>query len=192
MSNPKTIVVLGADRVGKSTIIENTRRFLHHALPEARVKKLHFSGPQPHHNSPIEQYTDPFNEARREGMDYILCDRGFSEVCFYDRFRRNLNTSEEWANAAESYFAAYSEELHVFMIERDWEWSLPHHIEELKQILPPGTTEYYMSRELQIRKKEHNEYYFYMSNYLKNRSLLKNVRYISPSEPDYSLLIKVD
>ena len=181
---PRTIVVLGADRVGKSTIVKNTQDEL--ISQDVCVRTLHFSGPQPHHHTPIQQYLDPFQSALEEKAQVVICDRGFSEVCFYEKFRRNLEISEEWANSAESYFSAYSETIKVFLVERTWQWSLPHHIIELKSLYP-GCSDYYLEMQLKTRQKEHEEYYAYMKDYLANRSLLCDFRIISPETEDFSL-----
>jgi len=181
---PRTIVVLGADRVGKSTIVKNTQDEL--VSRDVCVRTLHFSGPRPHHHSPIQQYIDPFQSALEERAQVVICDRGFSEVCFYEKFRRHINISEEWANSSESYFAAYSETIKVFLVERDWEWSLPHHIAELNSLYP-NCSGYFMEMQLKARYKEHKEYYSYMKDYLYNRSLLLNIQTISPESPDFSL-----
>jgi hypothetical protein len=176
---PKTIVVLGADRVGKSTLVENTKKDL--VSKDICVRSLHFFGPQPHHHSPIQQYIDPFQSALEEKAEVVICDRGFSEVCFYERFRRNISISEEWANSAESFFAAYSSKIKVFLVRRSWEWSRPFHIEEIKD-LHPGCSEYFVSTQLKAREKEHREYYKYMCDYLSHRSLLTDIQVISPSK----------
>ena len=181
---PRTIVVLGADRVGKSTIVKNTQNDL--VSRNICVRTLHFSGPQSHHHTPIQQYLDPFQSALEEKAQVVICDRGFSEVCFYEKFRRHIDISEEWANSAESYFSAYSYTMKVFLIERTWEWSLPFHIIELNTLYP-GCSDYYLEMQLKAREKEHHEYYSYMKDYLKNRSLLSDVRVISPTAKDFSL-----
>lgn len=169
MSNPKTIVVLGADRVGKSTIVSKTLE--QYRSEGIDAVSLHFSGPQPHHNSPIEQYIQPFNLALDSSPEVVICDRFGAEVSFYDKFRRNINTSEEWARSAESYFASKSSKISVFMIKRSWEWAYPHHVKELNLIYPEATL-YFISSRLEARKAEHHAYYEYMGNYVKNRSLL--------------------
>lgn len=181
---PRTIVVLGADRVGKSTIVKNTQEEL--VSRDVCVRTLHFSGPQPHHHTPIQQYLDPFQSALEEKAQVVICDRGFSEVCFYEKFRRHIEISEEWANSAESYFSAYSETIKVFLVERTWEWSLPFHIIELNTLYP-GCSDYYLEMQLKAREKEHEEYYSYMKDYLRNRSLLSHTEIISPTAKDFSL-----
>jgi hypothetical protein len=167
---PKIFAVLGADRVGKSTFIESSFHTIKQFNP--KVEKLHFSGPKPSHNNPIDQYVFPLNNLMREGSpEYILCDRGFSEVCFYEKFRRNIVISEEWAVAAESYFKAVSSEINVLLIKRDWEWSQPKHIEEIDQLFPDASN-YFKRTQLLVREKEHVSYYDYMPKYLKNISTL--------------------
>ena len=47
-TKPAIIVVLGADRVGKSTIVSNTLEQF--KAKNTDVVALHFAGPQPHHN----------------------------------------------------------------------------------------------------------------------------------------------
>ena len=161
MPKPVTIVLLGADRVGKSTIISNT---LQKYLDQDRdAVALHFSGPQPHHSNPIEQYTVPFDSVLETMPEFILCDRGFSEVCFYDKFRRHVNISHEWAQAAESYFVDKSQAVHVFFVKRSWEWCLPHHKMEV-QDLYPGCSAWFKRNQLEMRKAEHYAYYEYMEN----------------------------
>jgi hypothetical protein len=181
---PQTIVILGADRVGKSTIVENTKNDL--ISRDICVRSLHFSGPQPHHHTPIQQYIDPFQSALDQEAQVVICDRGFSEVCFYEKFRRHIEISEEWANSAESFFSAYSQSIKVFLVERTWEWSLPFHIIEINTLYP-GCSDYYLEMQLKARHKEHVEYYAYMRDYLANRSLLSDIQIIAPTSRHFSL-----
>ena len=174
---PTIIAVLGADRVGKSTLVSDTlSRFRDENIDAV---SLHFAGPQPSHNSPIEQYTAPLESVLDTLPEVVICDRGFSEVCFYDKFRRHVDISEEWAFAAESYFFSRAAKIHVFLLKRDWEWSKPHHVIEIKQ-QHPNATPYFIRNQLLMREAEHHAYYEYMEDYLKNRSLLPSTT-ISPS-----------
>jgi hypothetical protein len=171
-TKPTIIAVLGADRVGKSTIVSNT-------LEQFRSKgidatSLHFAGPQPHHDSPIEQYTQPLESVLDSMPEVVICDRFGAEVCFYDKFRRHVDISEEWAFAAESYFASKASKVYVFLIKRPWAWSKPHHVIEIKEQYP-NATPYFIRNQLLMREAEHYAYYEYMEDYLKNRSLLPHV-----------------
>lgn len=166
---PRIIAVLGPDRVGKSTLIENSYNVINEF---SSVSKLHFSGPKPHHNDPITQYIEPLNKAISSGSpEYILCDRGFSEVCFYEKFRRNIIISPEWAVAAESYFFSVSKSLDILIVERSWEWAKENHIKEIDELFPDATS-YYKRNQLLVREEEHRQYYAHMKNYLENISTL--------------------
>jgi hypothetical protein len=169
MSKPVTAVLLGADRVGKSTIIQNTLERIQRRNLDATA--LHFAGPKPFHSTPIDQYIEPFDQALESMPEFVLCDRGFSEVCFYDKFRRHIDISYEWAQAAESYFMEKSSVIKVFLVERDWEWSEPHHIAEVKEQYPDATA-WWIKNQVNARKAEHYAYYDYMHNYLEHYSLL--------------------
>jgi GTPase SAR1 family protein len=179
MSKPITVVLLGADRVGKSTIVNNTIKKLE--MDGYDVMSLHFSGPQPHHSSPIQQYIEPFDMAREAYPQVIVCDRGFAEVAFYDKFRRHIDISHEWAQSAESYFLEKSLDVRVYIVKRDWEWSQPHHVTEILEQNPDATA-WWVKNQLAMRRREHEAYYDYMFQYLNNYSLLPHTVLESPSK----------
>jgi hypothetical protein len=189
MSKPITVVILGADRVGKSTIATNTVKKLE--ADEYDATLLHFSGPQPYHSSPIQQYIEPFNLACETYPQVIVCDRGFAEVAFYDKFRRHIDISHEWAQSAESYFLEKSLDVRVFIVRRDWEWSQPHHVAEILDQHPDATA-WFVKNQLEMRRAEHYAYYEYMQDYLDNRSLLPyTVLKDAPKDHDVSHCINV-
>lgn len=172
MSKPVTLVLLGADRVGKSTIAANTLVDLDcRGYKGYKAMSLHFSGPKPWHSSPIEQYTEELDKALTHAPKVIICDRFGAEVAFYDKFRRNVDISHEWAQAVEAYFAQRSKEVQVYMVKRDWEWSRHHHIIEIRKEFPDCSL-WWMKTQLAMRKAEHEAYYEYMLDYLKNYSML--------------------
>ena len=106
-----------------------------------------------------------------ESPEYILCDRGFSEVCFYEKFRRNIIISPEWAVAAESYFASSSKTIDVLLVERSWNWARNHHTDELDQLFPDASS-YWKRNQLLVREEEHKQYYYYMHEYLEKMTTL--------------------
>lgn len=181
-SKPIIITILGADRVGKSTLASTTSDKFRSRQNQDCIS-LHFSGPQPYHNSPIEQYTLPLENALEDRPEVIICDRGFAEVAFYDKFRRHVDISEEWVHSAESYFASKASKVHVFLLIRPWDWARPRHIEEIK-LLYPDATEYFIRNQLLMREKEHHAYYEYMVEYLDRRSLLPHLKlHVGHREP---------
>lgn len=172
MSKPTTLVLLGADRVGKSTIVTNTLNELgKRRYTGYKAMSLHFSGPKPWHSSPIEQYTEELDKALTHAPRVIICDRFGAEVAFYDKFRRNVDISHEWGQAAEAYFAQRSEKIQVYMVKRDWAWSRYHHVTEIREQFPDCSL-WWMKTQLEMRKAEHEAYYEYMLDYLKNHSML--------------------
>jgi hypothetical protein len=169
-SQPIIITILGADRVGKSTLAEKTAKDFRSRLG-LNVIQLHFAGPQPHHCSPIEQYTVPLDATLGDKPDVIICDRGFAEVAFYDKFRRHVDISEEWVFSAEAYFSSRASKLHTLLLVRPWDWARPHHIVEIKEQYPDAS-EYFIRNQLLMRETEHHAYYEYMEEYLDKRSLI--------------------
>lgn len=165
----KGFAIVGADRVGKSTTI----RTLTGLFSNKKYSIAHFSGPKPHHNSPIDQYTEVIDKA--EG-DILICDRFGSEVCFYEKFRRNYSISEEWAHAAESYATSLCEKFKILYISNTWENIVSRHEEEINKEYPNATL-YYKKLQLEGRKVEHEAYQEYMDSYLTSRTLIdqKNI-----------------
>ena len=184
----KIIVVLGPDRVGKSTYTKALQQAFQTEGVSTRI--LHFDGPKPYHDSPVQMYLEPLDEiiatVKHSRPEVVICDRGFSEVCFYDKFRRQVYTSEQWALHAESVFSSHCKSLDVFLIKREWDWVKPHHRKEIDEIHPYATN-YFKSMQLQNRMNEHHEYYEYMEDYLQNRSSL-DYKVISPASAPAGLV----
>lgn len=181
MSQPKCVAVMGPDRVGKSTLIENLKDYL--LENNKKVEVLHFSGPKPEHNSPIDQYTHPLEQALSNSPDFIICDRFGAEVCFYEDIRRNIRISEEWAKTCESYFMSRTN-LDVYLVQRPWSWSLPHHKEEILSLYPQST-EWFIDMQLQNRHYEHISYYAYMESFMEKGSIVEGWNIIKSEDPQY-------
>lgn len=168
---PKILMFFGADRVGKSTLIASIEKIL--VDDGKKVKIAHFSGPKPHHHSPIEQYTEVLDPLFKEGFyDFILCDRCGSEVVFYDSWRRRVNTSNQWALSFESYIISQAETARIFLVEKDWEEVEQYHIQEILDQTGKNCSQFYINMELETRRKEHYAYYDYMQKYLRNTTTL--------------------
>ena len=80
----KCIMVLGADRVGKSTIVQDTID----SLPDnVYGVSQHFTAPKIKAN-PMQQYIDFLKMPWEDfGVDYVFMDRGFPETVFYEDYR---------------------------------------------------------------------------------------------------------
>jgi thymidylate kinase len=168
----KIITILGPDRVGKSTLCKSISEHLH--KKGFTTEMLHFSGPKPFHHSPIDQYILEIKPLLGS-VDFIICDRGGAEVCFYENVRRNLTIGVDWPLKYEDFLNANAEEVFTFLLCRDWEWSKPHHITEILEIYPE-CSQYWIESQLETRQNEHNLYYEYMEYYLDNFSKLLTKR----------------
>lgn len=166
---PRILMFFGADRVGKSTLIAGIEKIL--VGDGKKVKIAHFSGPKPHHHSPIEQYTEVLDPLFKEGFhDFILCDRCGSEVVFYDSWRRRVDTCEQWATSFESYIISRAPWPKILLLKRDWCDVKKFHEKEIVEEAGGRCSAYYMDMQLEGRKKEHQAYYEYMEEYLPHRS----------------------
>lgn len=156
------LLVLGPDRVGKSTLINKLSEYL--ILDSKKHLVLHFDGPKPHHSTPIHQYILPINKALDMGSEWVLCDRGGAEVCFYEKYRRNIDIDHAWTQRFEEYVETNFAWHKTILIKRDWEWCRPRHIEEINRLWP-NCTDYWRNSQLNMRKAEHECYYEYMDRY---------------------------
>ena len=196
----KIFVVLGADRVGKTTSIQNTVAFLKESGQTSRI--WHFSEVKPWHHSPIDQFLEKFDELDCEALtdrpDYLFIDRFVSDTLFYEPERnRFARMSEHWADTVESRIWKYGCEVQYVVINRLWDSELinRHKRELLKTweaCCPPGesVSKYYLDLNLAVRKKEHVRYYSHTSRFLDSR----DIRYVTlfDKSPDSSLNLLKD
>ena len=74
---------LGADQVGKSTLIKNCeKRWLKKFNP---IHKMHFTGPKT--EDPWFEYNQYLATADQLNDGLFICDRGFPETYFYELMR---------------------------------------------------------------------------------------------------------
>lgn len=155
--------ILGADRVGKSTYVDNLISCL--IDQDKSFRKYHFSGPQPNHNTPIDQYTLPLQEGIDSGAEFHICDRGGSEVCFYEKYRRGIDIDVSWAQCFESWCLSKFDKVNVVLLNKNWGNVLEfRHLQEIDQLYP-NSTEWFRRQQLLSRKAEHLAYYDYMHKY---------------------------
>lgn len=164
--------VLGADRVGKSTFVDNLLSCL---INENKYfRKYHFSGPQPQHNSPIDQYILPLESGFETGEEFHICDRGGSEVCFYEKYRRGVDIDVSWAQSFESWCLSKYDKVYTILLQREWDDAIKQrHLNEIHMIYEDSTA-WFAEQQLLNRKAEHISYYEYMNNYFDNGLTLLN------------------
>jgi hypothetical protein len=160
--------VVGADRVGKSTIIKELKNELLKNYSEKEIAIAHFSGPGPEDNSPIDQYTRVLDKIT---TPVVICDRFGSEVCFYEEFRRRFTIPEDFAHSIESYAVSWSKRFALLYVTAEWQTVRPRHEQE---ILAENSecTIFYKNLLLKGREMEHYKYQDYMGSYLTKRTSL--------------------
>lgn len=185
------IVVLGADRVGKSTLIRKTEALCKSAAVSSHI--WHFSEVKPWHHSPIDQFLKKFDEMKAIRQDlqpqYLLIDRFVSDTLFYEPYRNRFEKVDpSWARSVESGLLELSSSVEYVLLEHGWdEEMVKRHTEEIKREGKNAVSKYWIDLNLEVRKKEHFEYYKHTGWYL-SKSTNIPCRYIGP---DSSTLLKV-
>lgn len=176
----EAIVVLGADRVGKTTSINATKDFLESAGKSVGV--LHFSQVRPEHHSPIDQFITALDglQTEQELPDYLLIDRFVSDTLFYEHYRNRFEKIDySWAKSVESRLNSMCDRVSYVMITKGWDQELiERHILEIKQETKYTATDYWIGINLEVRRNEHIAYTQHTGNYLEflKRSGVKVVK----------------
>ena len=191
----KSIIVLGPDRVGKSTLIENTKKSLVDGGYE--VACLHFREVQPHHHSPVEQFDeiqgfDGANLGDTRAVDYLLIDRFVPDTLFYETYRSNFpQIDKSLARTVESRLIELSGKVsNIEVVHLAYQWSdeiaSRHRAEILEKY--PGCTEYWIDINLKRAQTEHEEYNRFVSEYFNlGGSLIPRENYLPVSLPPKGL-----
>lgn len=173
----ESIIVLGADRVGKTTAINNSRIYLE--KHRASVSICHFGVVSPKHHSPVEQFVDTLSGIDNT-VDFLILDRFVSDTLFYETYRYQLPPIPDYvAMEPESMLLQISADVRVVLIEHDWNADMVfrHKQEILKQY--PDCTEYWIKNQVEKRRIEHEAYYKHTNHYLNCTTLLKRVYRLS-------------
>ena len=173
-----SIIVLGADRVGKSTAVKNSREYLEKS--DASVTVLHFSGVAPHHHSPVQQFTDTLM-GLKDRTDFLILDRFVSDTLFYEPYRYQLPPVPDYvALEPESMLRSISEKVSMIIIQHEWYLDLQErHKQEIKEQFP-GCSSYWVSQQLEKRRIEHEQYYNHIRRYVNDVTLIpkSNTHYL--------------
>lgn len=173
----QTVIVLGPDRVGKTTLIEASQ-----ALAESAgysVSALHFREVQPHHHSPIGQ----FYEALGPGMprtDFCFVDRFVYDTAFYESQRQNFPPiPDSYLRSVESLIVGKSgSDVSVLHLNMGWSGTIAdRHRREIMSRWP-AASEYWVGINLEKRRQEHIGYNEFVRSYFKRGgSILGKERY---------------
>lgn len=167
----ETIIVLGADRVGKTTAVSNTREML--SGYGSNVLHAHFGPVSEKSHSPVQQFTDFIVGVDNIGTDFLLLDRFVPDTLFYEPRRNGFPPIPfEYANEAESLFLGASSSLDLVVIKHEWNDDIEkRHLAEIAQLYP-NRTAYWENINLRAREAEHKAYYEFIGNYLTSYSLI--------------------
>lgn len=166
------ILVMGPDRVGKTTMIERTIN----SFPEwVYGKSWHFTVPK-NKNSPMLQYENflklPFED---KGVDFVFMDRGFPETVFYESWRLgNLIPDSELIRITKLFQARFIN-FTPTLIHRSWDDIRAGHIDEIANGV--NHNESAESPNLLDREAEYYAYYKFMKKYVKMFPMLVNEIY---------------
>ena len=166
----ESVIVLGADRVGKTTAIRNSREDL-----EGRghsVTVCHFGGVSPKHHSPVQQFTDTLSDIDTT-VDYLILDRFVPDTLFYEPYRYQLPPIPKYiAHEPESMLLEMSERVSMVIIEHEWNMLIrERHEEEVRQ-LHPDCSGYWLAQQVQKRRIEHEKYYEHLEAYVRKTTLI--------------------
>lgn len=162
-----SIIVLGPDRVGKSTLIRNTAKSLTDA--GYSVATLHFREVQPHHHSPIDQYYEALGGGVNPGVQYLLLDRFVPDTLFYEERRANFPPIDYgMARTVESILLQLTGNegrVDVAHLAPNWNEQISkRHREEIRGRYP-GCSEYWTSICLERARTEHYLHTDFVSAY---------------------------
>lgn len=186
----QTLIVLGADRVGKSMIIANTKKLIESAGQTALV--WHFSQVKPFHHSPIDQFLGAFERLenlidQNKKPDYLLLDRFVPDTLFYEPYRNRFREIDpSWALAVESRLESYSDVTEYLLLKKPWDNEMiERHVEEITKE-NSNASQYWIDINVEVRRQEHEDYYTHTENFLQNRSLFGHR--VLPDDPELNLL----
>jgi hypothetical protein len=174
----QSIIFLGPDRVGKTSLIQNTAAYLRTKL-DYEVGVMHFTGVKPWHHSPVDQFREQLMGVESPGPHFLLLDRFVSDTLYYEEARKQMpHIDPACAQEPESLLLEMSSRVDVVILQQGWTQEIiDRHIYELRNTNPKATT-YWINAQLELRMEEHYEYYKHTTAYFKTSSLLTNTHNI--------------
>ena len=170
----ESVIVLGADRVGKTTTVGNSFRYLEET--GLTVTVCHFGGVSPKHHSPVQQFVDTLSDIDNETEDYLILDRFVSDTLFYEPYRYQLPPIPDYvAMEPESMLLEMSSRVRVVLIEHEWDIAIRTRHEHEIRVLWPGCTDYWVHSQVEKRRLEHESYYEHTNRYLASTTLIHRV-----------------
>lgn len=163
----KTIIVLGCDRVGKTTFVGKKTNFFRNMGKDVLV--THHGPIKPDHTEPLQQFKTTIAQiGQRDKLpDILLMDRYLPDTLFYESRRYNTKylIGLEYVRDVERSLAKLSTGMEVVVIEKDWGAEMVHrHTLELKSKYP-DCTDFWLDLQLQNLRSTHIAYYQFIRKY---------------------------
>ena len=177
--NKKLFITLGADNVGKTTMLMYSMKFAREVLNK-EVFYLHFSAPKKGEN-PCDMYYEALEKLvpYLDRYEYVYLDRAWPESKFYEQERRGVIIPyEEVLEVEKTYqdlFKKYGYESGIYLMYKNWDFIRKFHIQELEKNQEFVQESKKLNDEpdsLGARKLEYGKYYHYMQDYCNTRTYL--------------------
>lgn len=151
----KLVIFSGADRVGKSSLINITRE----ALSEHGCEVYHHSAPPSQQANIFDMYREHLEEWLSGTSEWCLFDRSYPcSFILEDHRRRNHGHMDDVVDLELEWLADDRFEVVHVSVERPWCWSAKHHLIELRELFPEASP-WFIRDEYVARMKEHKHYY---------------------------------
>jgi hypothetical protein len=149
------IIISGADRVGKSTLISNTQAHLR----EQNCAVYHHSAPPSQQANIFDMYREHVEEWLATDKQWCIFDRAYPcSFILEDHRRRNHGHMDDVVDLELEWLADDRFQVVHVSVERPWSWSAKHHLVELKELFPEASP-WFIRDEYAARMKEHKHYY---------------------------------
>lgn len=176
----KLIIISGADRVGKSTLIDNTQAFLR----EQNCAVYHHSAPPSQQDNIFDMYREHVEEWLATDKEWCVFDRSYPcSFILEDHRRRNHGHMDDVVDLELEWLADDRFKVVHVAVERPWSWSAKHHLIELKELFPDASP-WFIRDEYVARMKEHKHYYERLYEFYSHVTAFPSIRHNPLIRPD--------
>ena len=158
----RLIIVSGADRVGKSTLIEGLYRKY-----RGEARRAHHNAPSRFTEEPYEYYKKDIAEFLVAKENVCIWDRGWPCSYILEQHREHTHDHLPEIVDLEIYVMTFGIKVLHLAVEKNWSWSAPHHLEELK-LENPAASDWWIRNKYVNRMREHENYYRELRYFLEN------------------------
>ena len=165
----RLIIFSGADRVGKSTLIDKLYRAYQ---GQAMVK--HHNAPSRYSEEPYEYYKKDLAEFMMAREEVCIWDRGWPCSYILEQHREGTHDHLPEIVDLELYVMTFGIKVLHVAVQKNWSWSAPHHLEELKSE-NANVSDWWLRNKYINRMREHEKYYKELDYFLNNVTAFPHV-----------------